>query len=340
MKVAVLFGGTSAERDVSLASGAQVIQALRQNHEVIAVDTAKGVLSSQEEAALFDASVQTTPPDLKELSKLEAGTLARIASSEELQSCDLAFIALHGGSGEDGRVQAFLETAGIRYTGTGVLGSAAAMDKDMAKRLMRDGDVPTAPWIMAPQDPTELTEEFLASVVESLSLPVVVKPSKQGSSVGLAIVKDPSQLRGAIVSAFQFDDEVMLEKFVPGRELTVGVLDGKALACGEIIPLLDEVFDYQSKYQKGGATETFPAEIPDNIADEMKTLALKAHAALKLGNYSRIDFRLTDDGKLFCLEANTVPGMTATSLLPQSAGAEGIGFNDLCERICELALKK
>jgi D-alanine-D-alanine ligase len=185
---------------------------------------------------------------------------------------------------------------------------------------------------MAPADPDRVETE--------LGFPIVVKPNKQGSTVGLTIVRAAADLPAAIAHAGKYDDEVMIEQFIAGRELTVGILDGQALAVGEIRPLRSEIFDYQSKYQQGGAEEIFPADLPDDVTREVQHLGLLAHRALKLDSYSRIDFRMADDGSLFCLEANTLPGMTATSLLPQSAAAVGIGFAELCERICQLALRK
>jgi D-alanine-D-alanine ligase len=203
-----------------------------------------------------------------------------------------------------------------------------AMDKDVSKRLFRDCGVPTADWAMAPLPRAEAAASF--------GWPVVVKPSKQGSTVGLTVVKEPSGYEEAIELAARYDDEIMVERFVPGRELTVGVLEGKALAVGEIIPR-HEIFDYECKYTPGMSEEIFPADLPGPLAKECQRLARLAHQALKLGGYSRVDFRLTPGGEAFCLEVNTLPGMTATSLLPQSARAAGIEFPDLCERICRTA---
>ncbi|MGH7534602.1 MAG: D-alanine--D-alanine ligase family protein, partial [Gemmatimonadales bacterium] len=214
------------------------------------------------------------------------------------------------------------------YTGSGRLGSAMAMDKDISKRLFRYAGVPTPDWVMAPAT---------ADQVRDLGWPLVVKPSKQGSTVGLTVVKMPQEYDAAVALARQYDDEVMIERFVPGRELTVGVLEGRALPAGEIIPR-HEIFDYECKYTPGMSQEIFPADLPDPVARECGRLALLAHEAPKLGGYSRVDFRLTPEGEILCLEVNTLPGMTATSLLPQAAQAAGIGFPELCERICRTAL--
>jgi D-alanine-D-alanine ligase len=332
MRVAVLFGGTSEERDVSVASGAQVFRALRaKGNEVVAVDTARGVLSPREEERLLASGVAPAPPTEAELRALRLHAPTALAEIPAVRDAEVAFLALHGGSGEDGTLQALLDLSGIAYTGSGLRGSANAMDKDTAKRLFRSVGVPTADWLMAPADEAE--------VEAKLGLPVVVKPSKQGSTVGLAVVKRAADLQSAIDEAYRFDDEVMIERFVPGRELTVGVLADRPLAVGEIVSR-SEIFDYQSKYQEGGAREIFPADLTEEQTREVQELGLRAHRVLKCQGYSRVDFRLDPDGHLWCLEVNTLPGMTAASLLPKSARAAGISFEDLCQTICELAVER
>jgi D-alanine-D-alanine ligase len=330
MRITVLTGGTSSERDVALASAVQVVAALRsRGHEVAVVDTARGFIPQGDEPRLLSGSVGTVPPSIDELHALERGLLlSGLGNLAVVRDAEVLFLALHGGRGEDGTIQALLDVVGVPYTGSGPLGSAIAMDKDVSKRLFRDAGVPTGGWVMAPAD--------RARVERELGWPVVVKPSKQGSTVGLTVVKDPGEYEAAVELAFQYDDEVMVERFVPGRELTVGVLDGEALAVGEIIPR-HEIFDYECKYTPGMSQEIFPADLPAALTRECQRLALLAHQALKLGGYSRVDFRLTPEGEAFCLEVNTLPGMTATSLLPQAARAVGIGFPDLCERICRTA---
>ncbi|HEV8441961.1 MAG TPA: D-alanine--D-alanine ligase [Steroidobacteraceae bacterium] len=326
MKIAVLFGGTSEERDVSIASAAQVIPVLRGlGHEVIAVDTAAGRLGPPEERKLLESRVAPVPPSDQSMATLRSGALTNPATAIDPREIDLVFLALHGGAGEDGRIQALLDLAGLRYTGSNHIASAAAMDKDFSKRLFRAAGVPTADWLMAPVSADE--------VGRVLGFPVVVKPNKQGSTVGLSVVREPGKLAAALELGHRYDDEVMIERFVPGREFTVGVLDGVALPVGEIIAP-GEVFDYQSKYQVGGAREVFPAGIPSLEALTLQNHAVAAHRALKLGAYSRVDFRRDDDGGFWCLEANSLPGMTATSLLPQAARAAGIDFATLLARIC------
>ena len=326
MKIAVLFGGTSEERDVSIASAAQVIPVLRGlGHEVIAVDTAAGRLGAPEERKLLESRVAPVPPSDQSMASLRSGALSNPTTAIDPRQVDVVFLALHGGAGEDGRIQAMLDLAGLRYTGSNHIASAAAMDKDLSKRLFRAAGVPTADWLMSPVSADE--------VVRTLGLPVVVKPNKQGSTVGLSVVRDAARLEAAVQLGHRYDDEVMIEKFVAGREFTVGILDGQALPVGEIIAP-GEVFDYQSKYQVGGAREVFPADIPAAEAATLQKYALAAHRALKLGAYSRVDFRRDAAGDFWCLEANSLPGMTATSLLPQAARAAGIDFATLLAKIC------
>ena len=331
MKIAVLFGGTSEERDVSIASAAQIIPVLRGlGHHVFAVDTATGRLGFEQEKLLLSAAVAPAPPSASEIARVRGGAMTLSASAFDFRDADVVFLALHGGAGEDGRIQALLDLAGMAYTGSNHIASAAAMDKDLSKRLFRSAGVPTADWLMAPA--------AADAVGIALGWPVVAKPNKQGSTVGLSVVREPAQLQDAIDRALRFDDEVMLERFIPGREFTVGVLEGVALPAGEIIPP-GEVFDYESKYQAGGAREVFPADLPAEQSTLIQDYALRAHRVLKLGAYSRTDFRRDSAGAFWCLEANSLPGMTATSLLPQAARAAGIDFPELLDRICRGALK-
>jgi len=332
MKIAVLFGGTSEERDVSIASAAQVIPALRGlGHEVVAVDTATGRLSAPAEQRLLTSGVGPQPPSGSALAGMKQGAPVLAAETADIRDVDVVFLALHGGAGEDGRIQAVLDLAGLAYTGSNHIASATAMDKDLSKRLFRAAGVPTADWKMTPVSAQDIDA--------ALGWPVVVKPNKQGSTVGLSVVRASEALPAALSLAQRFDDEVMVERFIPGRELTVGVLQGQALPVGEIIAP-GEVFDYQAKYQSGGAREIFPAELAPEVAARAQEIAVRAHAALKLGAYSRIDFRMDAQGGIWCLEANSLPGMTAASLLPQAARAAGIGFPELIERICKAALRQ
>jgi len=332
MKIAVLFGGTSEERDVSIASAAQIIPALRAlGHEVFAVDTATGRLPPTDEQRLLVSGVAPQPPSTTAMEQVRGRAMAFAPSAADIRSADVVFLALHGGAGEDGRLQAMLDLAGLAYTGSNHIASAAAMDKDLSKRLFRSAGVPTADWTMAPVT--------IADIESAFGWPVVVKPSKQGSTVGLTVVRKPTDLAAAITLAASFDDEVMVEKFIAGREFTVGVLDGAPLPVGEIIPP-GEVFDYQAKYQVGGAREVFPADLPPAETIQLQEYAIRAHRVLKLGAYSRIDFRQDANGEFWCLEANSLPGMTATSLLPQAAKVAGIDFPEILERICKGAIRR
>lgn len=332
MKITVLLGGTSAERDVSLASGVRIVQALkRRGHTVTAVDPAIGILSDADFTALAHGAMKREPPSLEQLKSFQAGEInAALGSLPDVRSADVVFLALHGGNGEDGTVQAMLDAARVRYTGSGHLASALAMDKDLSKTLFRAAGVTTADWLMAPAT--------AAQVDATLGWPVIVKPSKQGSTVGLAKVNAPSELDSAVDEAFRYDNEVMIERFIPGRELTVGILGDQALPVGEIIPK-HELYDYECKYTPGMAREEFPARLTPSQTAMIQEQAKRAFRALKLSGCARIDFRMTEHGAFYCLEANTLPGMTELSLIPQAAAVEGIDFDALCERIVDLALR-
>ncbi len=310
-----------------MASGLRVAQALRtRGHDVSAIDTVHGLLTAGDEAALLGGDVvKTVPPETQALVRLGQQLPARVS---QLPDTDVVFLALHGGTGEDGTIQALLDLTGVPYTGSGHLASALAMDKDLSKHLFRSAGVPTADWLMAPATVDE--------VEESLGFPVIVKPSKQGSTVGLSLVRDPSLLQEAITEAERYDDEVMIEVFVPGRELTVAILGDEALPVGEIIPV-KELYDYECKYTPGMAREIFPAELTAEQTAEVQGLARQAFRALKLSGCARIDFRMTEAGSFYCLEANTLPGMTGLSLVPQAAAAAGISFPELCDRIVQIA---
>ena len=338
MKITVLLGGTSAERDVSLASGFRIARALRElGHDVTSLDPARGVIDESEERAMESAGVmKAEPPSLSALEHMTRTSLSpSLGALPAVRKADVVFLALHGGFGEDGTVQALLDMVGVRYTGSGHLASALAMDKDLSKILFRAAGVPTADWLLVSQ--TSGVRPDASCVERELAWPVVVKPSKQGSTVGLSVVRAGSDLASAVTDAMRYDDEVMIERFVAGRELTVSVLGDRALPVGEIFPQ-HEIYDYECKYTPGMAHEEFPANLSANETAEIQRLALAAFHALKLDGYARIDFRMTDSGEFFCLEANTLPGMTPLSLLPQAAAAMGMDFGALCERIVHLAM--
>jgi D-alanine-D-alanine ligase len=338
MKIAVLMGGISGERDVSLASGAQVIQALREaGHEVVGVDTSHGVLSAEQEAGLLKSEIHQPGPPAHPQDILRTGNMGLLADDPRTAGIDLVFLALHGGGGEDGTVQTLLQVAGIPFVGSGPVGCALAMDKDLSKRLARDAGVPTPAWITVEGREDGLTrrEEVLAR----LGLPLIVKPPSGGSTLGLTLVHDESELREALALCLEYDDRAMFEKYVKGREVTVGVLGSEALPVGEIIPE-HEIFDYECKYRPGMAQEIFPADLPPEVARKVQDSALVSHWALRLRDYSRVDFILDGAGVPWFLEANALPGLTANSLLPRAGRAAGIPFPELCHRLAAMALRR
>ncbi len=335
-QVTLLTGGSTAERDVALAGAGQVAAALRRcGFDVRVIDTCSGVMTADDEARLLVDALDRAHPTAETLAALAAREdFAALVKLDALRSADLIFIVLHGEPGEGGRLQGLLELEGLRYVGSDALGSTLAMDKDVAKRLMRDAGIDTADWLCWPAD-----GGVSAGAVEALGLPLIVKPARVGSTVGLTLVDERSELEAAIAHARRFDQTVLVEAFVDGRELTVGVLGDEALAVGEIRPQ-HRIFDYECKYTPGMTDEIFPAQIEPALATLLQSLALDVHRTLRLRDVSRIDFRVTSDGRAYCLEANTLPGMTTASLLPQGAAASGIDFDTLCERLCHLALTR
>lgn len=332
MRITVVTGGDADERDVSLASGCQVAAALRdRGHEVVTFDTVRGVLGADEEAHVREHGVGRTPPAPGARDRLLAGDLDFLRSDPRAGAADLWFLAIHGGGGEDGRLQALLATLGRPVTGSGMVGCALAMDKELSKRLFRDAGIATPDWLMG--------EPARAEVEGRLGWPVVVKAACGGSSLRLELVDGPDAWPAAVERSRTFGDRVLVEGFVRGREFTVGVLDGRALPVGEIIPR-NELFDYECKYQPGMAEEIFPAEIDEALARRLQEVAVQVHDLLRLDDYSRVDFMVDAGGKVWCLEANALPGMTGNSLLPRAARAAGIDFPELCDRIVELALRR
>jgi len=350
VRIAVLYGGTSAERDVSLVSGRAVGLALAERgHDVLLVDPAEGDTPIGAREAAAAAVIDPDPPAVRH----ESGSAIAAVQSEAVMSAEVVFVMLHGGTGEDGTIQGLLELAGKRYTGSGVLASALAMDKRASKVVLKEVYVPTPKWRVVTSERTlaagarggsptfsvDLDIDEAAGAVEELGgYPIVVKPNDQGSTVGLTIVKDEQQLAPAVKLAAEYSRHVLLETYIPGRELTVAVLGGEALPVVEIAPK-SGFYDYESKYGKDMSVYTCPAEIPALLADQLKAGALTAFAALGCRGYARVDYRLSPAGKPYCLEANTVPGMTELSLVPMAAAAVGIGFGELVERIATMALE-
>ncbi len=347
MKIVVLSGGLSTERNVSLASGTQVCQALRSlGHQAVLVDMFLGLEDYEGElSALFDApdgrcsavSIDSAAPDLEKVKASRKDKSASVWGKNVLELCRLAdcvFLGLHGACGEDGRVQATFDLMGIPYTGAGYLSSGMAMDKAVTKRFMEHVGVLTPKW----EDITYTADEVDA-LVERLPVPCAVKIVNGGSSIGVSLPEDRQQLRQALESGLVYGDHVIVEEKICGRELTVGILGDRYLPAVEIVPNA-AYFDYEAKYQAGGAQEICPARISDAEWQMMGEAALKLHKALGLSVYSRTDFILTEEGKAYCLEVNTLPGMTPASLLPKEAAAAGLTYPQLCEWIVQESLKQ
>lgn len=348
MNIVVLAGGLSSERDVSFKTGSMIEKALKENgHQVILIDVFMGYSDKEEDLA--DAFAQTEKFSIKVDSIPEiAPDLAKVKASRKDQSdcffgpnvirlcqmADIVFMALHGEHGENGKVQAAFDLHGIRYTGSDYLSSAIAMNKEMSKQFFRANAIPTPMGIAMKK---ENRQDDLTKL--SLTLPCVVKPCCGGSSIGVTIVRDQAEFSAALDEAFRWENELVIEEYVKGREFSIGVMEGKALPIIEIAPL-EGFYDYKNKYKAGSAVETCPAELSTEITEKMQRHAEAVARVIGLNTYSRIDFLLRGEDEIFCLEANTLPGMTPTSLLPQEAAAIGISFNELCEKIIAISMKK
>ena len=345
MKIVVLAGGISSERNVSLSTGTLVHQALLENgHEAVLLDIYLGceVLPDSLEN-LFSKGwdftkagrlVDEAVPDLQAVKAMRKDSKSFFGPNV-LALCsysDIAFIALHGDAGEDGRVQAAFELLGIPYTGTGYFGSAVAMSKKMTRKLLISENILMAKGMAA--DAKSVKAEDL---IDAIGLPLVVKPSNGGSSIGVYICQTPEELIKAIAEADYYDHELIFEAYIKGREFSVGVINKKALPVIEIIPKTG-FYDYANKYQAGFTEEICPARLSQDQTREVQGIAERVHEILCLGSYSRVDFLLSEDGRFYCLEANTLPGMTPTSLLPQEAQAMGISYSELCSLIIKTSM--
>ena len=338
MKIVVLAGGLSTERDVSFKTGEMVTKALRENgHQVILLDVFMGYSNKEEDlTGIFDraeavsvkvAAIPETAPDLEKVKAQRKDQSDNFFGPNVIELCrmaDIVFMALHGENGENGKIQAAFDLFGIRYTGTGYLGSALAMNKGMAKQLFLENGIPT------PRG-TSLKRGEDAAKIETCGIhfPCVVKPCSGGSSIGVSIVHDKAEYEQALKEAFRWENELVIEEYVKGREFSVGVIDFQALPIIEIAPV-EGFYDYKNKYKAGSTVETCPAELSEQITKEMQGYAEKVAEVLGLNTYSRTDFLLDAEDHIFCLEANTLPGMTPTSLLPQEAKVTGVDFNQLC----------
>ena len=340
MKIAVLCGGLSNERDVSITSGSCVARALRERgHKVVLIDIFYGYKGEYEnvnelfetEQADFTYSVSEEAPDLNKL--LEKSNGIRIGANviDICKAADICYLALHGEEGENGKLQATLDMYGIKYTGSGYIGSALAMNKELSKIQFKANGIPTPPGIILEKGKKPYAE---------VGFPCVVKPCSGGSSVGTSVVYSLEEYEAAVDLAFKYEDHVLVEKFVRGRELTVGIMDGKAMPVIEIIPK-NGFYDYKNKYQAGLTEEICPAPISAEDTERVQRLAEKVMQALMVDVYCRADFLMDEnDGELYCLEANTLPGMTPTSLIPQMAAEQGMNFGEVCEKIIAVSLEK
>jgi len=350
MKIVVLAGGVSTERDVSLVSGKQVYMALSENgHDVILLDVYLGyeLTDAEKNAPLSDLfkenkdwaanihAVNTLNPDVSKIKALRPDGDKNFFGPNVIRLCqeaDVVFMALHGENGENGKIQACFDLFGIRYTGTDYVSSAMSMNKAVTKDIFKAYGIPTPYGIKMTYD-----EYRAGGDIGDVPYPLIVKACCGGSSIGCAIAKDESELQGALTEAFKYDTEVVIEQFIEARELTVAVMDGEALPLVEITPKVG-FYDYKNKYQSGSTEEICPAPIDAELTKSIQECAKKAFKALRLSAYARFDFLLDKKtNEYFCLEANTLPGMTPTSLVPQEAAAVGMNFNELCEKIIEIS---
>ena len=348
MDIVVLAGGLSTERDVSFVTGSMVSRALREKgHRVLLLDIFMGygqegdpledIFEKSEEASVRVDGISEFAPDLA------AVRASRKDQSECLfgpnvialcQKADIVFMALHGENGEDGRVQATFDLMGIRYTGSDYLSSAISMNKSVSKQFYEAHSIPT------PHGVTINKADGIRTPAElDQKLPCVVKPCCGGSSIGVSIVRSMDEWDAALEEAFRLENEIIVEDYIEGREFSVGVIDYKALPIIEIAPITG-FYDYKNKYQAGSTVDTCPADLPQETTEKMQEYAVAVARAVGLDTYARMDFLLDKDGRIFCLETNTLPGMTPTSLLPQEAKVIGISYEELCEQLIQISLKK
>ncbi len=337
MKIIVLLGGESAERRVSLTSGEAVAQALAaRGHEVYKVDLMDPVRLAPARVPLFNEVVGEVPPELTDLPRFTPRRLCALMDILDHQRPEVVFPMLHGGMGEDGRLQAVLEMIEVPFVGSGSLASALAMNKPQAKRLFLHAGVLTPASLLISKTKAE-AGQVAARIQEDFGFPIVVKPDALGSAVGLTILPSEVGLEAALRKIIDLRAQALIEPYISGIELTVTILGEEALPPIEIKPHAG-VYDYLSKYTKGHTEYLCPAPLSEELTQRVQELALRAHRALGCRHYSRVDFRLREDGELFCLEVNTIPGMTATSLVPKAAAAVGISFAELVDRLAKMPL--
>ncbi len=341
MNIVVLAGGISTERDVSLISGKMIYRAVKKNgHKAILLDvflgyngSVDGIFDRDEDWEAQVKGISETNPDIEAVKALRPDWKKQFFGPNVIALCqaaDVVFMALHGENGENGKIQACFDLMGITYTGTDYVSSALCMDKGLSKDMFAQYGVPTPKGIRikkGQQDPG------------TVPFPCIVKACCGGSSVGVSIARNSEEYEAAKAESFRYDNEAIVEQYIEGREFSVGVLDGKALPIIEIAPL-SGFYDYKNKYQAGSTIETCPADLSPEKTAEMQKYAETAFRALRLKNYARMDFMMGKAGDIYCLEANTLPGMTPTSLLPQEAAAVGISYEQLCEKLIEVSLRE
>lgn len=343
MKIVVLAGGISTERDVSLVTGSMIYHAVRKKgHEAVLLDVYLGyegdvcnIFAMDRDWSENFGRITECNPDIAAVKAQRRGNPDCVIGPKVIEICaqaDIVFLALHGQNGEDGKIQAMFDLLDIRYTGTDYLSSALAMDKAITKELFHKYKIPTPKAITICKNEQQLIDTWNI-------FPCIVKVNCGGSSVGVYRADDREQLDAALEKAYELEDRVLIEQYIDGREFSIGVIDGKALPLIEIAPKVG-FYDYKNKYQAGTTVETCPAELDANVARAMQSCAETVYRALRLKTYARMDFRMDDEYKFYCLEANTLPGMTPTSLLPQEAAAVGMSFEDLCQRIIDSSLEK
>ncbi len=324
-------GGDSAEREISLSSGKTIGGALKAaGHHVVLIDTV-----FKDTQLLSNALNSTEEQELP----FYSGQVLDVVRMPVVAEADVVFLAFHGGAGENGGIQSILETVGTPYTGSGPLASALAMNKHISKMMFRQAEMETAPWILLSGEGSGEISTVANRVEINLGFPCVVKPNAQGSTIGLTVVESREQLGRAVELAREYDQQVIVEQYIPGRDLTVAILDAEPLPVVEIIPK-HQVYDYTCKYTQGMSQYVVPAQISPKLQQQINSQALRAYQILNCRGYGRVDFRLSAEGRLFCLEVNTLPGMTQTSLVPKAAKAAGIEFPELVDRIVKLAFQK
>ena len=340
MNIVVLAGGISTERDVSLCSGRKVYEALKRlGHNAILLDVFLGYSGSTDEIFEIDkdwaaevAPIAFDAPDIEAVKASRKGNPNVLFGENVLTICDSAdivFMALHGDCGENGKIQATFDLFGIKYTGTDALSSALAMDKAVTKNIFVTNNVLTPRSILIKEKNYD----------NKLGYPCVVKVNAGGSSVGVYIVNNEAEYKEAVDNAFLYDEKIIIEEYIKGREFTDCVIEGEALPIVEIVPK-SGFYDYKNKYQAGSTIETCPADIDKELEEKIKSSARAAYEALGIRTYARMDFIVDEDNNVYCLEANTLPGMTPTSLVPQEAAAIGKSFDQLCEWIIDISMKK